>query len=209
MSRTMKLGPFAAVVAAALLIPHGGAAQVMRARSGPQPSPALELETKAQAWLNVPSQWSRMARLLEQAAQIRAADDPRAVDDLVLAAAAHWWTGNGRDALGTYVAAGERALSLGDVVGAAHAFLAGAVIANEQKQGTTALDLKARAERLAHSPLLSLAERQNILGQFAATTRLAGRQYTTLPLQFPQRTTNERSLLARPVDVLVSEMVSR
>ena len=70
---------------------------------------------------------------------------------------------------------GERAASLGDVVRAARAFLADAVIANEEKDGLAAHDLKTRAERLAQSLLLSEVHREHILGQFAVATRLAGR----------------------------------
>ncbi len=171
--RTLKLSALAAVVAATLLLPRTGAAQAIRDKSAPAPSPAVALEAQARPMMDEPKKWAEMADLFAQAAQIRSADDPRAVDDLIIAAAAYRWAGKRTPARETYVSAGERALALGDVVRAADAFLCGAVIANEQKDTPAAWELKGRAERLAQSPLLTEGQRKLILGQFTALVRYA------------------------------------
>ncbi len=171
--RTLKLSALAAVVAATILLPRTSAAQAIRSKSAPAPSPALALESQARPMMDLPKKWAQMADLYAQAAQVRTADDPRGVDDLVLAAAGYRWAGKRTPARATYVAAAERALGLGDVVRAADAFLCAAVIANEQKDLPAAWELKARAERLAQSPLLTDGQRRLILGQFAGPVRVA------------------------------------
>lgn len=169
--RTLKVSALAAVVAATILVPVTARAQI-RTKSAP-PAPALALERQASPMMDEPKQWPAMAELYVQAAQLRTADDPRGVDDLILAAAAYRWSGKRTPARTTFVAAGERALSLGDVVRAADAFLTAAVIANEQKDLAAAWQLKGRAERLAQSPLLTDGQRTLILGQFGGPVRYA------------------------------------
>ncbi len=113
--------------------------------------------------------------MLERAAGMRAADDARAVDNLIIAAAAHRWAHERAAGRATYLAAGERALALGDVVRAADAFICAAVIAHEQKDAAGAWELKGRAERLAQSPLLTEAQRKSILAQFVELKNYADR----------------------------------
>ncbi len=171
--RTLKLSALAMVVATTILLPRPGSGQASQTKRAPAPSPALALESRARPMMDQPKMWSNMADLFAQAAQIRTADDPRGVDDLILAAAAYRWAGKQSPARATYIAAGERALGLGDVVRAADAFLSAALIANEQKDLAAAWQLKGRAERLAQSPLLTDGQRRLILGQFAAPVRYA------------------------------------
>lgn len=169
----LKLGVLAVVVAAGIVLPRVAEAQTVRAKSAPAASPMAVLETRARVLIDSPKQWPEAARMLEQAAGMRAADDMRAVDDLIIAAAAHRWAHERAAGRATYVAAGERALALGDVVRAANAFLCAAVIAHEQKDDAGAWELKGRAERLAQSPLLTEAERKNILAQFVELKQYA------------------------------------
>ncbi len=170
--RTLKVSALTAVVAATVLFPGLGAAQI-RGKSAPPPSPAIALENQARPMMDQPKKWAEMADLFLQAAQIRTADDPRGVDDLILAAGGYRWSGKRSPARAAYVAAGERALALGDVVRAADAFLTAALIANEQKDLAAAWQLKGHAERLAQSPLLTDGQRRLILGQFGATLQVA------------------------------------
>jgi hypothetical protein len=155
-----------AVTFATLLLAAAGAAQDVRTKSAPPPSPAFELERNALAFLQVPNKWSELAATLEEAAALRAADDPRALQDLMFAAGARWSAGKVAAAQRTFVAAGERALSLGYVYTAAHAFLLGAVAANQANDGRAALELKNRAELLAGSPHVTAAQRGRIFAQF-------------------------------------------
>ncbi len=164
---TVTLSALAAVVATTSLLPPGAAAQVLQ-KSAPPPAaaPALELESRARPWLDQPKQWLPLARLLEQAGRMRAADDPGAVDDLLVAAGAYRAVGKLDRARSIYVEAGERALALGDIVQAAHAFLRSAILASQQQDLATAWELRTRAERLAQSPLLPEVHRRRILMQF-------------------------------------------
>ncbi len=170
---TLKLSALAAVVAATILLPRTGGAQAICSKSAPAPSPALALEARARPMMDQPKKWAEFAGLMAEAAQIRTLEDPRGVDDLIMAAAAYRWAGKRTAARTNYVAAGERALALGDVVRAADSFLCAAVIANEQKDLAAAWELKGRAERLAQSPLLTEGQRRLILGQFAGPAQYA------------------------------------
>lgn len=170
---TLKLNALATVVAASLVAAGNGMSQTIATRSAPAVSAALALEAQARPLIDVRPRWKEMADLFVQAAQIRTADDPRGVDDLVLAAAGYRWVGKRSPARATYVAAAERALALGDIVRAADAFLCAAVIAHEQKDLATAWELKGRAERLAQSPLLAEGQRRQILAQFGQSLQVA------------------------------------
>ncbi len=172
--RSLKLSALATVVAASLLVAGDAAAQTIATMGAPSVSPAIALESQAGPLIDVRNRWKEMADLFVQAAQIRTADDPRGVDDLVLAAAGYRWAGKRSPARTTYVAAAERALALGDIVRAADAFTCAAVIAYEQKDLATAWELKGRAERLAQSPLLTEGQRRQILAQFGPSLQVAG-----------------------------------
>jgi len=169
----LKLSALAVVVTAGIVLPRVAGAQTVRAKSAPAVSPVVDLETRARVLIDTPKKWPEAARMLEEAAGLRAADDARAVDDLIIAAAAHRWAHERAAGRATYVAAGERALALGDVVRAAHAFLCAAVIAHEQKDEAGAWALKGRAERLAQSPLLTDSQRNHILAQFVELKQYA------------------------------------
>ena len=58
---------------------------------------------------------------------------------------------------------GDRAIRLGDVMIAAHAYIDAAVIASELRQGSRAIELSERAVLLAKSPLLSADQRSALL----------------------------------------------
>ncbi len=115
------------------------------------------------------------ARLRERAAELRAAGDPLGVTDLVIAASARFYSGDPTRARELYVRAAERALADGDVEVAARSFLMAALVANEQRDPVT-LVLKARAERLTASPLLTEAQRRHILAVFEQPVRVAHTQ---------------------------------
>ncbi len=163
--RTLQVLALAAFVAA-LVLPRSAAAQEVRVKSAPPPSPALALETRAFAYLDAPEHWPQLARWLEQAAALRGPDDTQALADLGIAAGAYLSLGKHAQARATYTAAGEQWLALGEVYRAAYNFMMAALVANVQKDGSAAWALKARADRLARSPLITRVQRERILGQF-------------------------------------------
>lgn len=168
-----RLTTLAAIVVGGIVLPCSATGQTAAVKSAPPPTPLVQLETRARVLIDTPAKWPEAARMLEEAAGLRTADDVRAVDDLIIAAAAHRWARERTAGRATYVRAGERALALGDVVRAANAFLCAAVIAHEQKDAAGAWELKTRAERLAQSPLLTDGQRKYILGQFSDLKKYA------------------------------------
>jgi hypothetical protein len=162
-SRTIKV--LAVVVVTAAVVPSVASAQTYT-KSAPAAPAFQTVEKQATTLLDQPRQWSRAAGLFEQAAALRAAEDPTGVQDLLVAAGAYRWSGHKRTARAVYVQAAERALAMGDVDTGARAFLLAAIVAQEQKDLAAAKELNGRARLLAASPLLTDGQRRLILGQF-------------------------------------------
>lgn len=127
---------------------------------------AVALEQQANVWLGTPAKWRGVARSLERAAELRGPDDPIAIKNLFLAAAARIWVGDREAAQAAFTKAAEWSLANGDVEAAANGFTRAAVVAFEHKDIAAARELRDRAARLARSPLLSTVQRQAILNQF-------------------------------------------
>lgn len=96
----------------------------------------------------------RIARLYEEAASLRAEDDPKRVDDLYLAAAMYKHAGKLDAALRDVTAAAELALMNGRVVDAAHMFVTAATVAQEARKPETVVQLAHRAEMLCNCPMM-------------------------------------------------------
>ncbi len=170
MYRTSKSLIVAVAIVAAGVLPQRGHAQL--SKSAPAASSrALVLETRATQASSLPA----AAQLREQAAELRGPGDPKGVSDLLIAASARYFSGNRTYARVLYVRAAERALADGDVEVAARSFMLAALVANQQHD-VVALELKARGERLAGSPLLTDAQRHQILGLFAQPLHVAQQQ---------------------------------
>lgn len=159
-----------ATLAVTSVLPPAGA----RAQSAVDPRAALALEARATSQLDVKRDLGRAADLLVKAATLRAATDPIGVGDLAAAASGYYLDGQLARARAIAVQAGERALAMGDVDGAAHAFLSAALIAHKQLDAAGRDSLSARAYRLAASPLLSQAQQASIRAQFQRTVLVAG-----------------------------------
>ncbi len=159
-----------AIVAAGML-PQRGNAQLPKVGTPAATSRALALETRAEQASSLPA----AARLREQAAELRAPGDPKGVSDLLIAASGRYYSGKPTQARALYMQAAERALADGDVEVAARSFMLAALVANKQHDAI-ALELKARGERLAGSPLLTDAQRRQILGLFAQPLHVAQKQ---------------------------------
>lgn len=134
---------------------------------------AVILEQRAESWLGIPKKWSSVARSLEHAAEIRGPDDPRAVRDLMMAAAVRVSAHQGVGARTSFMQAAEWALALGDVENAANGYMRASLMSIELKDFDSARALREKAERLARSPLLSAAQRTAILNQFGHAPNVA------------------------------------
>jgi len=117
----------------------------------------------AAAALVVAHRWGDAARLHRRSAQLREADDSLGFRCLKDAAALEYATGDRSGARRDMAAAAGQALARGDLRAAALAYLDGAWIAQEQKNPRQVWELGHRAEMLADSPLLGVADRAAIL----------------------------------------------
>ena len=124
---------------------------------------ADELAIRAESLSTNLTQFKKAAELFERSAEARQPNDARAVTCLRSAATLRYNSGNKAKGLTLMEKAGDRAISLGDVMIAAHAYIDAAVIASELRQGTRAVELGERAVLLAKSPLLSADQRSALL----------------------------------------------
>jgi hypothetical protein len=123
--------------------------------------------------------WRDAARLHRRSAELRPADDPLGFRCLSDAAALAYATRDRTAARNDMADAAEQALARGDLRAAAHAYLDGAWIAQEQKNRRQVWELGHRAEMLAASPLLSASDRATIVRRIRRVPeamRLAMRQ---------------------------------
>ncbi len=154
-----------------MLLPANAPAQSARDLTA-----AVSLEARATAQTDVSKGLGRAADMLVQAAALRVPTDPIGVGDLAAAASGYYFSGKLARARAVSVQAGERALAIGDVDVAAHAFVFAAIIASQQRDEPGRDSLIARGNALAASPLLSQAQRLSILAQFRQPVLLAGPQ---------------------------------
>lgn len=103
--------------------------------------------------------FKRAARLHEQSAELRGADDPRRAGCLREAALLRYYAGDRRGAVSLMERAAAGAVERGDVVGAAGSYSDAAIMAHELKQPARAWGLGVRADALTASPLLSESQR--------------------------------------------------
>jgi hypothetical protein len=130
------------------------------------PARAAQLEAEAEELMADQADWKKAEKLLREAAALRPAGDALAVKDLLAAAKLMYYGGRERSAMRQLEDVGQRALTEGNVLTAAHAFADAAWIAKDNGHGTKALELADRAQRLANSPLIDESERQELLERF-------------------------------------------
>jgi len=150
--------------ALALLIPAAARA----GNVGPDnPERARQLRAQALALFDQPKEWGRAAKLLEQSAALRAADDAEAYTCLLgagqIRAAVHDYD----DAVRLLSQAGDQALARGAVLDAARAYVFAAHAAMSDKDVARAQELGAKARLLTTSPLLTDAERADVRGRIS------------------------------------------
>lgn len=108
------------------------------------------------------SDFGQAARLYEQPAGLRSDGDHLGAISYELAGRAYFFSDKPGRASTMWEEAGNRALIVGDVIGAARNYLHAAVAADEKGKRTRAADLGWKAYRLTESDLVSAQERDLI-----------------------------------------------
>jgi hypothetical protein len=158
-------GPVSAQATASFTRVDGKGPPVDVARAAALEAQADELSTSLTNCL-------KTAWLYEKAAALRPLGDPQRAVNHEVAGMAYHHLGKLRQAQEHTIAAAEAFLAVGDVVNAAHRFINAATVAQERKRHKEAHRLVHRAECLATSPLLTLAEADRILSRIQPTGRI-------------------------------------
>ena len=109
--------------------------------------------------------YRRAATLMQRSASLHAADDPRGARCLELAANFQYYSGDLAGARQLLETAGDRSLARGDVATAADAYLKAGIVARDAGDRAGESAYTRRAHLLASSPLLSPAQRSDILAR--------------------------------------------
>lgn len=162
---SLTAAALAILSAAPVLAAQGAEASV---RPDPEHEKAEQLRDKAEALFSQPKQWKKAVRLLEQSAELRAADDAEAYDCLMYAGRLRAAIGDLKGARVNLEKAAAHALARGEIVDAANAFIDAAHAAAALKDSRGARDLVKRASLLTQSPLLSMQQRSHLQARIAA-----------------------------------------
>jgi hypothetical protein len=133
------------------------------------PAAAEEMEALAYDMILGGRGWDSAAGLYRRAAELRGPEDPRSAMDLQLAGYIHFYRSRGAAAVESLTESGEAFLALGDVQGAAEAFIDGAWVATHLGSPAEAMALAERAKLLTRSPLLAADERFALARRLGAT----------------------------------------
>lgn len=114
--------------------------------------------------------WGEAGSLYGRAAELRVDGDLMGATGYELSGRAHFFDGRPGRASRAWEEAGNRALILGDVIGAARNFMYAAVAAQEKGQETRAVELGWKAYHLTHSEALTSRERAMIRQHLEVTT---------------------------------------
>ena len=127
---------------------------------------AAILESEAAGLSEQRHKWDYAASLYRAAANIREDGDPKAVHDMVYAGRLSYYLRDLGMAVRDLEAAAQHALAGGDVIKAAHIYTDAAWVAGKDGKTRNQRSLASRAQRLAESPLLTAADRLDVLGRF-------------------------------------------
>jgi tetratricopeptide (TPR) repeat protein len=142
----------------------GSSLDVVRAEALEAQAGALFLENRPLA----------IARLFEQAAALRAEDDPERANSYRVAGVMYQRAGRLPAAVRNLTTAAEAYLANGDIVQAHQQFILAAMAAQEQQQPETVERLVRQAECLLNSPLLSPAEAEQLRMRIVRTGETPG-----------------------------------
>jgi hypothetical protein len=124
---------------------------------------AEDLYQKAVALQGEPRTWRQAAYLHQMSAALRTAEDPKGDESLRLGAHLMYHLGDRQAARSMMERAASRAQARGDVVQAANGYVDAAHVALEQRSAGQAGELGRRAMTLASSPLITAAQRADIV----------------------------------------------
>jgi hypothetical protein len=136
----------------------------------PRPAAAEEMEALAYDLVLGGRGWEDAAGMYRRAAELRGSSDARAAMDLRLAGYIYFYRGRAPAAIASLTQSGEAFLALGDVSGAAEAFIDGAWVAAKWDMPTEAAALGERALLLTRSPILPAEERFALARRLGVTT---------------------------------------
>ena len=114
--------------------------------------------------------WGEAANLYERSAELRVDGDLLGATGFALSGRAYFFDGSPGRASRAWEEAGNRALIVGDVVGAARNFMQAAVAAREKGRETRAVELGWKAYHLTRSEALTARERTMIRQHLEVTT---------------------------------------
>ncbi|TVP45126.1 MAG: hypothetical protein EA350_09980 [Gemmatimonadales bacterium] len=134
---------------------------------GSSPERAAELEARAREMMALVDRQKDAARLFREAADLREDGDPLKVESLRNASRSNFYAGRTNRALSDAAEAARLALRQGDVVAAAHVHVDAAWIALELGDNSTAAQHAEDARMLAASPLLTRAQRMDLMIRLA------------------------------------------
>ena len=134
---------------------------------------ADDLYQKAIALQAEPRTWRQAAYLHQMSAALRTAEDPKGDESLRLGAHLLYHLGDRQTARSMMERAAARAEARGDVLQAASGYLDAALVALEQRDGGQASTLGRKAMTLASSPLITAAQRADIVRRVRPELRTA------------------------------------
>lgn len=157
MDRTVVAALFAVALAMPVAVRADGPPR------GTDTEKARALKAQAEALYDQPKAWPKVARLLEESAALRPADDAEAYECLVTAGRVRATLGDSKNAQRLLEKAAEHALARGMVLQAAESYLDAAFAAIDAHDRAAVAALTERVRLLASSPALSELDRSALL----------------------------------------------
>lgn len=134
---------------------------------------AEKLLAEAAALPTMTNQFRKAARLYEESATVRTVGDSLTPFCLRTAAYYRYYSGDTRESATLMERAAKHSVALGDVVGAANAYIDAALIAGEFQDVARSKKLSDRAEQLMTSPQLDEAQRSLLRGRITGDRSVA------------------------------------
>ena len=175
-SHSRRLLLTASALAAIVALPQSARAQMLdpiRVTDAVQKAEKLDAEALSYE-KNDWSQLKKAARLREEAAELRTADDPAGTVSLYWAARDRYYSGDAKAARVLMEQAADRALAMGDVLNAVTAYTEAAYICADIKDGERMRTLASKARLLANSPLLTADQRYQLRNRLAKSDAPVG-----------------------------------
>ena len=165
--KRMVRGTAAALILAVPMIP--GTVVGQTADTTPE-----ELRTAAELLFTTPARHAEAAELLCREADLRPSEDPRGIEAELLCGKLYYYAGELSLSRRALEDGAERALAVGDVIRAAHAYMDASLIAERQGRSRKVVVLAGQARMLARSPLLTPGQRFAIEGRIGDTITSTG-----------------------------------